>query len=94
MTEEKYRLSCSSVKTSGVEIEEICSESVDSLVQEFYNDFEVTIPCDKNERKVYPYEAVLEFISEGISICVKEINALKNNEMGTAPSRYYVEPRP
>lgn len=39
-------------------------------------------------------EAVLDFISEGISICVKEINALKNNEKGTEPFRYYVEPRP
>lgn len=91
---EEYFVNCPSVQISNIDIDEIHTNLVENLIQELSKDFETHIPCDKSELEVYPYEAVIEFIHESVNICVKEINALRNNQKGVNPSVYYTEPRP
>ena len=91
---EKYFVSCPSMQISNIDIEEIRTNLVENLIQELNKDFEAHMPCDKRELEVYPYEAIIEFIDESVSMCVKEINALRNNENGVNPYAYYTEPRP
>lgn len=66
---------------------------MENLIHELRRDFEVRIQCDKSELEVYPYEAIIEFIHESVNICVKEINALRNNKKGVNPDIYYAESR-
>lgn len=90
---EEYGISCPSLQVPSIDIEEINTSLMENLVREFRRDFEVRIQCDKSELEVYPYEAIIEFIHESVNICVKEINALRNNKKGVNPDIYYAESR-
>ena len=87
---EKYCISSPKLQVSSVDIEEINVNLVDNLIHEMQKDFDVRMQCDKTELVVYPYEAIMEFIDESVSVCVKEINALRDNRKGVDPYVYYV----
>ena len=90
---EEYGISCPLLQALSIDIEEINTSLVDELIYKLRKDFEVHTQCNKSELEVYSYEAIIEFIHESVDMCVKEINALRNNEKGVNPDIYYTESR-
>ncbi len=90
---EEYGISCPLLQAPSIGIEEINTSLVDELIYKLRKDFEVHTQCDKSELEVYSYEAIIEFIHESVDMCVKEINALRNNEKGVNLDIYYTESR-
>lgn len=90
---EEYGISCPLLQAPSIDIEEINTSLVDELIYKLRKDFEVHTQCNKSELEVYSYEAIIEFIHESVEMCVKEINALRNNEKGVNPDIYYTESR-
>jgi len=91
---EEYSVVCPSLPISSIDIDDINCELIQTLMQEFVGDFALQNQYEKNDLSVYPYDAVIDFINRSVSVCVKEINAFRNNDATIDPRIFYTEPRP
>ena len=73
-----------------LELEGLCPELYDEVVQGLYHDFYDDPAAEKEELEIYKYDISMECIQLCIRECVNAITAFRSGEALLAPETYYV----